>query len=116
MQNIANDLLSKSVEEIAEHPCVPQGRADILAGGAVLFSCLMQTLNIEKITVRAVTEPPTSVVIKGPREGFNESLKYNLAMIRRRAKSEDLVVETLELGKLTKTQIAVVYFNSIADK
>lgn len=72
--------------------------------------------NTEKIVVRAVAEPPTSVVIKGPREGFNESLKNNLNMIRHRVKSEDLVVKTLELGELTKTQVAVVYFNSVADK
>lgn len=72
--------------------------------------------NTEKIVVRAINEPPTSVVIKGPREGFNESLKYNLSMIRRRVKTEDLVVKTLEIGELTKTQVALVYFNSIADK
>lgn len=70
----------------------------------------------EKIVVRAVNEPPTSVVIKGPREGFNESIKYNLSMVRRRVKTDDLVVKTLEIGRLTKTQVAVVYFNSVADK
>lgn len=89
-----------------------QGHCLILVDNAdVLLGC-----DIEKITVRAVAEPPTSVVIKGPREGFNESLKYNLALVRRRAKSDDLVVETMEIGKLTKTQVAVVYFNSVADK
>lgn len=76
----------------------------------------MLVCDTEKIVVRAVTEPPTSVVIKGPREGFNESLKYNLSMIRRLTKSTDLVVEMLEVGKLTKTQLAVVYFDKVADK
>lgn len=70
----------------------------------------------EKITVRSVEEPPTSVVVKGPREGFCESLKYNLALVRRRAKSKDFVVTNIEIGKLTKTQVAVVYFDSVADK
>ena len=47
-----------------------QGHCLILVDNAsVILGC-----DIEKITVRAVTEPPTSVVIKGPREGFNESL------------------------------------------
>ena len=88
-----------------------QGHCLILIDNAeVILSC-----DIEKITVRAVTEPPTSVVIKGPREGFNESLKYNLGMIRRRVKSNDLVVKTLEIGKLTKTQVAMVYLNSVVD-
>ncbi len=89
-----------------------QGHCLILVDNAeVILSC-----DIEKITVRAIAEPPTSVVIKGPREGFNESLKYNLAMIRQRSKSEDLVVTTLNIGEITTTQVAVVYFNSLADK
>ena len=88
------------------------GNALILVDGAnEIIAC-----DIEKITVRAVTEPPTSVVIKGPREGFNESLKYNLALIRKRVKSNDLVVKNLEIGKLTKTQVSVVYFDSVVDK
>lgn len=89
-----------------------QGHCLILVDNAnILLGC-----DIEKITVRAIAEPPTSVVIKGPREGFNESLKFNLAMIRQRSKSEDLVVTTIDIGTVTKTQVAVVYFDSIADK
>ena len=88
------------------------GNALILVDGAnEIVGC-----DIEKITVRAVAEPPTSVVIKGPREGFNESIKYNLALIRKRVKTNDLVVKNLEIGKLTKTQVSVVYFDSIVDK
>lgn len=88
------------------------GNTLILVDGA---DCIL-ACDMEKITVRAVQEPPTSVVIKGPREGFTESLKYNLALIRKRVKTEDLVVKTLEIGKLTKTQVCITYFNSVADK
>lgn len=88
------------------------GNTLILVDGAdKILGC-----DLEKITVRAVAEPPTSVVIKGPREGFTESLKFNLALIRKRVKSDDFVVKMFELGKMTKTQIAVVYYDSIADK
>lgn len=100
-----NDL-DQAIEKLLEGHCL------ILVDKAeVILGC-----DIELITVRAVSEPPTSVVIKGPREGFNESLKFNLGLIRRRVKSDDLVVTTVEIGKLTKTQVAVVYFNSVADK
>ena len=98
--------LDKAIDKLLEGNCL------ILVDNAtVILGC-----DIELITVRAVSEPPTSIVIKGPREGFNESLKFNLGLIRRRVKSEDLVVSTLEIGKLTKTQVAVVYFDSVADK
>lgn len=74
------------------------------------------TCDCEKIVVRSIAEPPTSLVIKGPREGFNESLKYNLSLIRKRVHGDDLVMQTLQIGEMTKTQVCVVYFNSIADK
>lgn len=100
----------KTVNEAIDN--LLQGNCLILVDNAeVILGC-----DIEKITVRAITEPPTSVVIKGPREGFNESLKYNLALIRQRSKTQDLVVTTLDIGTITKTQVAVVYFNSVADK
>lgn len=98
--------LDAAIEKLLQGKCLllVDGANEILAA------------NVEKIVVRAIAEPPTSVVIKGPREGFNESIKYNLNLIRRRVKTDDLVVNTLDIGKLTKTQVAVVYFNSVADK
>lgn len=100
----------KNIESAVDKLLV--GNALILINGEnSILGC-----DIEKITVRAVTEPPTSVVIKGPREGFNESLKYNLALIRKRVKTSDLVIKILEIGEITKTQVSVVYIDSVADK
>ena len=46
------DRLSKmSVEEIAELPCMPKGRADVLSGGAVWLSVLMRELGIRRMIV-----------------------------------------------------------------
>ncbi|MBE7076558.1 MAG: spore germination protein [Clostridiales bacterium] len=114
---LKNEVLSN--QEVEEFERLQNAIDKLLAGNTLILvnnSDKILGCDMEKITVRAVAEPPTSVVIKGPREGFNESLKYNLALIRRRAKSDDLVVKTFELGELTKTQISVVYFNSVADK
>ena len=73
-------------------------------------------VNAEKITVRAIETPPNSVVVKGPRQGFNESLKYNLSLMRQRLATEKLAVKTLTLGKLTQTQVAVCYLEGVASK
>ena len=51
MKAFAEKLLSMTVEEIAALPCMPTGRADVLAGGTVLLSVLMGELNVAKITV-----------------------------------------------------------------
>ena len=51
MQSFAEKLLKMSVEEIAAFKCMPKGRADVLAGGAVLYTVLMSQLGLEKIIV-----------------------------------------------------------------
>ncbi|MBQ7948656.1 MAG: hypothetical protein IJ284_02730 [Clostridia bacterium] len=51
MQDLADRLLSMSVAEIAALPCMPKGRADVLTGGAVLFSVLMKKLGFARLIV-----------------------------------------------------------------
>ena len=51
MQKLADKFLSMMVEEIAALPCMPKGRADVLAGGAVLFAVLMKELGLDKLIV-----------------------------------------------------------------
>ena len=65
---------------------------------------------------RAVTEPPTSVTLRGPREGFVENLSTNISLIRRRIKSNDLVFEKLVVGKYSRTDIVVCYIKGISRK
>ena len=74
------------------------------------------TCDVEKIVVRPIQEPPTSAVMKGPREGFNESIKYNLSLIRHKLPTPNLVIDSFSIGKYTKTQVAVIYLHDIADK
>ncbi len=65
---------------------------------------------------RAITEPPTSAVLKGPREGFVESLPVNISMMRRRLKTASLRIENLTVGRYSKTPVAICYIDGIADK
>lgn len=91
----------------------------ILDGNAVLIldnSADMLAFPSKKWAQRAVTEPPTSAVVRGPREGFNEDLRTNMSLIRRRIKSEDLAFDMIEVGRYSKTKVAVAYVSSIADE
>lgn len=109
-------LYNNEVEKIYDETTATD---KILKGNAIILvdnDTAMLSVNVEKITVRAIDVPPTSTVIKGPREGFNESLKMNISLIRRRMATSDLVIKYLEVGKYTKTQVAVTYLDSIADK
>ena len=70
---------------------------------------------VKQWALRAVAEPPTSTVIKGPREGFNEDFKSNLILLRRRMRSKALKVDFFKCGRYTNTNIAVAYLDGIAD-
>ncbi len=73
------------------------------------------TFGLKKFEKRAITEPPTSAVIKGPREGFVESLPVNISLMRRRIKSPHLIFENMTIGKYSQTPIAICYMQGIAD-
>ena len=69
-----------------------------------------------KYDKRAVMEPPTETVIRGPREGFVEDIKTNLSMLERRFKTPDLCVEKLTLGRQSRTSVAIVYLSTVAEE
>lgn len=65
---------------------------------------------------RGVEEPPTSAVIYGPREGFVESIKINLGLIRKRLPTTSLKITEMDIGKYTKSKVMVCYLKDIANK
>lgn len=64
---------------------------------------------------RNVTEASTETIIRGPKESFVENLRVNTALIRRRIKDPRLWLESRQIGKVTKTTVALMYINGIAD-
>ena len=65
---------------------------------------------------RAVTEPTTQSVIRGPRESFVENISVNIYLIRKRIRDKSLRVEALVLGNTTKTKISLMYIEKIAKR
>lgn len=63
---------------------------------------------------RAVEEPQTESVVRGPREGFVETMQTNLSLLRRKIKSKDLTIETVRLGEISKTDVSIVYLKGVA--
>ncbi len=51
MRAITCRLEKMTAEEIAALPCMPTGRADVILGGAILLTTLMEELHIPQITV-----------------------------------------------------------------
>lgn len=91
----------------------------ILDGNALLLvDGLGEALIIgsKLLPVRAVTEPPTDVAVKGPREGFIEDIKTNMVLIRKRLKTPDLRLQTVRVGKRSGTAVCLCYLDGIADE
>ena len=65
---------------------------------------------------RNVSEPDTESVVRGPREGFTEVLKVNTSLLRQRIKSTKFKMETMQLGRYTKTDVAICYIKGVADE
>ncbi len=90
----------------------------ILAGSCVFIfdmiphavSCSMS--DTEK---RSIDEPVTEKNVRGPHDGFIESLDTNISLLRRRVKSDRLKFKTLSLGEQTHQKVAIAYIDGIAN-
>jgi spore germination protein KA len=67
-----------------------------------------------KLEDRGIEEPSNEPVVRGPRDGFNETLRTNISLIRRRIKDPNLWMETLQIGRSTQTDVSFLYMNGIA--
>lgn len=70
-------------------------------------------LSVSGGKTRSIEEPNTESVVRGPREGFTESLSTSLTLIRRRLRTADFKVEMFGVGTYTKTKVAICYLDGI---
>ena len=54
--------------------------------------------------------------IRGSREGFIESLQVNTSLLRRIIKSPALKLQSMKIGKYTKTNVVVAYIDGLVDQ
>ncbi len=116
----------KKAKDIGEKLASPELRteksfekltAEILAGNPVLLwegADEAIVAGTKKVFVRAIAEPSTDVVVKGPREGFIEDVKINTSLVRRRFKTGELKMDMVEVGRRSKTVVAVCYLDGIS--
>lgn len=64
---------------------------------------------------RGVQEPSSQTVVRGPKDGFTETLRTNTALLRRKIKDPSLWIENVKVGKKTKTDVAIVYLKGVVN-
>jgi len=107
-----------SVGDVKTINTLPDVTEACLSGDAVLLIdgfCNALDISAKGWDKRAITEPSTETVVRGPREGFTENLRTNTAMIRRKIKDPALKIRTVKIGRRTRTQVNILYIDGIAN-
>ncbi|WP_217595777.1 spore germination protein [Cohnella sp. GbtcB17] len=65
---------------------------------------------------RTPEESSSEISVKGPRDGFVESLQVNRALVRKRIKSPDLKIESFSVGTDSRIEVNLLYLKSAASR
>jgi len=113
---IARSLLpGNQVQEVKKWSEAVQG---ILSGSTAVFvdecdsAFVVETKGWEH---RMVGLAQTEIVVRGPKDAFTESFRANTGLIRSRLRSEHLITEMMSVGKLGRTDVAVMYIDGLTN-
>lgn len=107
------------INETKKATCYQDIIEAVTYGDTVLFvdGCTQALiLNTKGFQTRSITEPESEKILTGPREGFNESLLMNLALVRRKVRSNELKMKFKKFGTRTNTQACVCYLDNLVNK
>jgi len=115
------------VEQIVEHKLVAISQVQkvssisdvvngILKGGTALLvdgANIALVADLKGFEKRNIEEPSAESTVRGPRDGFTETLRINTSLVRRRIRSVKLKMESFTIGQLSQTDIVVAYIEGI---
>lgn len=120
--SVAPEDMPQTAEEFAEI-YLPYAEVDfltdyeqvvknVLSGVSCLFidnysTCI--AIDCRTYPARGVEEPQKDKSLRGSRDGFVETIVFNTALIRRRIRSSELIMEMKEVGTASKTDVAICY-------
>lgn len=120
-----NGVLEEAVDSYLHIPSLsqPKTRTELITllytGNILLYfedTDMLFASDISKKPNRSPEETRLEIPVKGPRDNFIEDVAINIALIRKRLPTHSLCVEKFELGKRSKTTVALLYFDDIASK
>lgn len=90
---------------------------ELMSGNTIIFidgNSVSLSVSTQGGERRSIQESTTNISIRGSKEAFTESIETNIAMVRRIINTPDLWIESMKIGKMTKTTISIMYINGIA--
>ncbi|NLW16684.1 MAG: spore germination protein [Firmicutes bacterium] len=94
--------------------------ATVLAKGAAVI--LMEgldraiTVTLPQFHDRGIERSQSEDVLIGPHHSFGEDLNKNLGLLRRYLSSPRLKIRTVQLGRISKSDVAIVYIEGVAQE
>lgn len=105
--------------EVSEVTSIEASLEHVLSGGLLLLLDGFTTgiiISLPGWEDRAITESKTQSVVRGPQNAFTETLRTNTTLVRRRVKDLNVQVFTIKVGRLSKTDVAIMYIRNLADE
>jgi spore germination protein len=92
--------------------------SNILQGMTVILSTSFTeviVLNTRSMPQRSIEAPSTESVVRGPRDGFVETLLLNLGLVRKRLRDPDLQIDYFKIGKRSQTDVVLMSINGLTN-
>lgn len=99
------NIISIKKEEIVNY---------INKGFLIILCQRIYAIEVKKDLDRGIATVESELSITGPKDAFSENYNTNVGLIRRRIKSSDLVVKSINIGRYTETKVGILYMDSIA--
>lgn len=114
IDDIKNKIPSSNLKEINDEKTL----YDSLYNGFTIISIKDKFLSFEtKYPLNSsISEASNEKVIKGPKDAFTENYQNNIGLIRKRIRSKDLKINEHVIGTSSKTKVALLYMDNIANK
>ena len=92
---------------------------NLLSGTTCLFvdgyeACIV--IDCRTYPARGVDEPYNDKSLRGPRDGFVETIVFNTALMRRRIRDPHLIMKMTEIGESSRTDVVICYMDDRVDQ
>ena len=88
------------------------------SGDCILFIDTLEIafdIDVKGFKQRSVNTPQNENIINGPQEAFVENIRVNTSLLRRILNNENLIIENMQVGEISKTKVAICYMQNIVN-
>jgi spore germination protein len=108
-----------TVTDMREIKKLSEGINAMLSGDTLMFIDGLGTCYVIATRlwpVRGIAPPLGETSIRGSRDGFTETIRFNTALVRRRIRDTRFKIVPKTLGIRSKTDVAIMYIDDIVNK